>query len=147
MSMTPTKHSFRVWTVAWLGGSVLGMLNGTARELLYKESVGEEAAHYISTATLLILLALYVGMLQHRWPIPTRSEAMRIGACWLALTVAFEFGFGHFVDGKSWAELRALYDVTSGEIWFLVPLFMAAAPSLFRHRFGAGVDVRFPLAT
>jgi hypothetical protein len=128
-----SSRAFRSWMVAWVGGSILGMVNGTARELLYKDSVGEHAAHYISTATLLVLLALYVAMLQRRWPIPTGSEALSIGACWLALTVAFEFGFGHFVDGKSWAELRALYDVTEGKIWILVPLFMATAPAFSRH--------------
>lgn len=132
-SPTRTRRAFRAWMVAWLGGSVLGMVNGTARELLYKESVGERAAHYISTATLLVLLGLYVALLQRRWPIPTRSEALRIGASWLALTIAFEFGFGHYVDGKSWAELRALYDVTEGKIWIVVPLFMATAPSLSRR--------------
>jgi hypothetical protein len=116
--------------LAWVGGSVLGVVNGTARELLYRERVGEQAAHYISTASLLMLLALYVVMLQRRWPIPTRTEALKIGAYWLALTIAFEFGFGHYVDGKSWADLRALYDVTEGKIWILVPLFMAIAPSL-----------------
>lgn len=121
---------FRPWMLAWMGCSVLGMVNGTARELLYRERVGEQAAHYISTATLLMLLALYVAILQRRWPIPTRSEAMRIGTYWLALTVAFEFGFGHYIDGKSWADLRALYDVAEGKVWILVPLFMAMAPSL-----------------
>jgi hypothetical protein len=121
---------FRPWMLAWVGGSVLGMVNGTARELLYRERVGEQAAHYISTATLLMLLSLYVAMLHRRWPIPTATEALKIGTYWLALTVAFEFGFGHYVDGKSWADLRALYDVTEGKIWILVPLFMALAPSL-----------------
>ena len=76
-----TERIFRTWMFAWFGGSVLGMVNGTARELLYKESVGEEAAHYISTATLLVLLALYVAFLQRRWPILNRRDAWKIGAC------------------------------------------------------------------
>jgi hypothetical protein len=25
------------WTIAWLGGSVLGIVNGTIRELVYKD--------------------------------------------------------------------------------------------------------------
>ena len=135
-SISHAERIFRTWMLAWLGGSVLGMVNGTARELLYKESVGEEAAHYISTATLLVLLALYVAFLQQRWPILNRRDAWKIGACWVILTVAFEFGFGHYVDGKSWAELRGLYDITEGKIWVLVPLFMALAPAMTRARRG-----------
>ena len=131
-----TERIFRSWMFAWLGGSVLGMANGTARELLYKESVGEEAAHYISTATLLVLLALYVAFLQRHWPILNRRDAWKIGACWVILTIAFEFGFGHYVDGKSWAELRGLYDITEGKIWILVPMFMALAPAITRARKG-----------
>ena len=123
----------RQWLYAWLGGSVLGVVNGTGRELLYKDRVGEEAAHYLSTASLLLLLSLYVRELQRRWPIPSRAEAGRIGAYWVALTVAFEFGFGHFVDRKSWAELRDMYDIRHGKVWILVPLFMGVAPSLARR--------------
>jgi hypothetical protein len=111
----------------------LGVVNGAAREALYKDRVGEETAHYISTATLLALLSLYMAKLQRRWPIPGSEEALRIGAAWAALTVGFEFGFGRYVAGDSWADLRAQYDVTDGKIWILVPLLMAIAPSAARR--------------
>lgn len=32
-----TDKVFRVWLLAWPGGSLLGVVNGTARELLYKD--------------------------------------------------------------------------------------------------------------
>ena len=133
--VVPAVHRsvLRPWLVAWLGGSVLGVANGVAREARYKDRVGEETAHYISTATLLALLSLYMAKLQRRWPIPSSEEALRIGAAWAALTVGFEFGFGHYVAGDSWADLRAQYDVTDGKIWILVPLLMAIAPSAARR--------------
>jgi glyoxylase-like metal-dependent hydrolase (beta-lactamase superfamily II) len=46
------------------------------------------------------------------------------------LTVAFEFGFGHFIAGKSWDDLRADYDVFRGRLWVLVLLTTTVAPYL-----------------
>jgi apolipoprotein N-acyltransferase len=54
-----------------------------------------------------------------------------VGLAWLALTVAFEFGFGHYAAGHSWSELLADYDPTSGRVWILIPLWVALAPYLF----------------
>jgi hypothetical protein len=116
------------WTVAWLGGSVLGIVNGSLRELLYKDSVGELPAHYISTATLMVLLALYIWMLEQRWPLASQQDAIRVGLTWSVLTASFDFGFGHFVAGKSWAELAHDYDVTAGRVWILILLWISVAP-------------------
>jgi hypothetical protein len=57
---------------------------------------------------------------------------VRVGAAWLAMTVAFEFGFGHYVDSKSWAELVADYDLTQGRVWGLCLVAIAAAPAVTR---------------
>ena len=116
--------------MAWIGGSILGVINGVSRELLYKEKVGSRAANYISTATLIALLALYMSLLQHRWPIQRARTAYRIGAYWVALTIAFEFGFGHYVDGKSWRELLHNYNVIDGQAWPFVLVWMAIAPAV-----------------
>ena len=50
------------------------------------------------------------------------------------MTVAFEFGVGHWVAGDSWSALLENYDVTSGKIWVLVPAAMAGGPELVRQR-------------
>ncbi len=118
--------------VAWLGGSVLGIVNGTVRELVYKERVGETAANQISVATLIALLGLYFAVLDRRWPIASTRAAIELGGAWVVLTVLFEFGFGHFVDGKSWEELAENYDVTAGNLWVLVLLWIAVGPATVR---------------
>jgi hypothetical protein len=120
------------WLLAWVGASVLGVANGVGRETIYKDAVGDEAAHVISTGTLLALLAGYVWLLQQRWPLTDRREALSVGAAWAAMTVAFEFGFGHWVDGDSWPELLENYDVAAGKVWILIPAAMAASPELSR---------------
>lgn len=121
------------WTIAWLGGSVLGVLNGTIRELFYKDSVGDRAAHYLSTATLIVLLGLYFWWLEHRWPLPSFKSALQIGFTWAVMTATFDFGFGHYIDGKSWAELASDYDVTSGRVWIAILAWIIVGPPLMQR--------------
>jgi hypothetical protein len=123
----------RRWIQAWPGAAVLGVANGVARETLYARATGDEAAHLISTGTLLALLGSYMSLLQRRCPLPGRREALTVGAAWAAMTVAFEFGFGRSVAGESWSELLEGYDVRKGKVWSLVPLAMAVGPELARR--------------
>ena len=128
----PHARVWRPWLVAWLGASVLGVVNGGVRELVYADRLGETAAGNVSVATLIALVALYVAALDRRWPLPSRRTALGIGAAWAGLTVAFEFGFGHWVAGDSWAELAGQYDVLAGRTWLLVVAWIAAAPATIR---------------
>jgi hypothetical protein len=125
-------HVWKRWTLAWLGGSALGVVNGTARELLYKERVGELTAHQLSTVSGIALFALYFALLERAWPIPTERTALTIGGTWLGLTVAFEFGFGHYVDGKSWAELLHDHNLADGRVWTLMLTWIALGPAAVR---------------
>ena len=118
--------------IAWLGGSVLGIVNGVIRELAYKDRVGESTANQISAATLTALLALYFVALQRSWPIPTRRQALEIGGAWVVLTVLFEFGFGHWVDKKSWDELLDNYDIADGNLWLVVLAWIGVGPAVTR---------------
>ena len=119
---------------AWLGGPVIGIANGVTRELVYAEHVGELTAHQISTGTAIVLFAGYFWILDRRWPLPSARAAIRVGSFWLSLTVLFEFTFGHYVDGKEWAELLRDYDVGSGHLWPIVLAWLAAGPYLFQRR-------------
>lgn len=53
-----------------------------------------------------------------------------VAVLWVSMTVAFEFGFGHFVAGRPWAVLLADYNILQGRIWVLVPVTVASAPYL-----------------
>lgn len=120
------------WTAAWVGAAGLGVANGVARDLMYKDRVGDLAAHQISTGTLIAALAGYSHALERRWPIPTTRSAWTIGGIWLLLTVVFEFVFGHYVAGESWTSLLRNYDARKGRIWGLVPISMAILPATVR---------------
>ena len=123
----------RNWLLAWLGGPVIGIANGVAREATYGKRVGEGAAHQISTATGVAAFAGYFRSLQRRWPLHGREQALGIGGVWLALTVAFEFGFGRGVAKKPWSELLADYDVRRGRTWPLLLLWIALGPEAVRR--------------
>jgi len=134
----------RRWLVAWAGASLLGVLNGTTRELFYRDRVGESAANQISVATLIGLLALYFWTLQRRWPLATRRDALSIGASWVVLTVLFEFGFGHYVDGDSWEDLLSNYDITGGSLWLLVLFWIGLGPETVRVLSARAPDLHIP---
>ena len=125
-------RTLRRWLLAWVGAPVLAILNGAARELVYKDQVGDSAANQISVAPLIALLALYFWVLQRRWPLRSTRDALSIGAIWVALSVLFEFGFGHYVEGDTWTDLFQNYDVTAGNIWILILLWIAAGPATVR---------------
>ena len=49
----------RRWLTAWLGLAALGVANGIIRELAYAGTVGDHAAHQLSTVTLVAMIAGY----------------------------------------------------------------------------------------
>ena len=70
------------------------------------------------------------------WQLPStaintpRSLAV-VSATWLVLTVAFEFLFGHYVDGKPWPALAANYQVWNGALWPFVLIALVGTPFLW----------------
>ena len=121
------------WLLGWPGLAALGVANGIARELLYADALGEQQAHQVSTASLIVLIVVFTWYLERRWPLPTRHDAVVVGVSWAILTIGFEFAFGHFVDGDSWSTLLAAYKIWNGELWPLVLLAIAATPAIVRR--------------
>jgi hypothetical protein len=69
-----------------------------------------------------------VWALNQFWPIRSAKEAWMIGVCWLLMTVAFEFGFGHYVAGHSWVRLFADYNLLEGRVWSLFLAWITVLP-------------------
>ena len=122
---------FLTYAAGWLGLVVLAIVNGGLREKGYAQRMGERAAHQVSTVIGLVLFGVYIWLYTGLVPIQTPRQALLIGAMWLAMTVAFEFGFGHWVMGHPWKQLVDDYNLLRGRLWLLVPLWTAAAPYLF----------------
>jgi hypothetical protein len=116
--------------LAWCVLMVGAVLNGAFRVSVLNPRLGERLGHVISTIMLCALVLLLTGLLIG-WIGPGSSrDGLRVGALWLALTLAFELGFGHFIAKKPWHVLLADYNVAAGRVWILVLLTTLFAPQL-----------------
>lgn len=52
-----------------------------------------------------------------------------MGLVWVLLAIVFECLLG-FALGRSWADLLAAYDMSSGNLWLLVVVCVGCAPWL-----------------
>ncbi len=112
----------------WLLLAVVAIVNGTLRQFVYGRHLPELAAHQLSTVTGILLTGVTVWLLNRFWPIGSARDAWIIGACWLLMTIAFEFGFGHYVAGHSWSRLIADYNILEGRVWSLFLVWIAVLP-------------------
>lgn len=126
--MKQPESNTKAWLVAWLGGAGIGVGNGIAREATYGRALSPAVAHQVSSFTAAAAFTVYFRLLQRRWPLRSAAEANRVGMAWLAMTVAFEFGFGRLVAKQSWRELLADYNLAHGRTWPLVLAVIATGP-------------------
>ncbi len=119
-----------IYGLLWLGLAVLGNINGIARQYLYADVLGDLHAHQLSTLTLIVMSGIMIWFSTKKWPL-SRVEAKAVGISWFLMTVAFEFLFGHFVVGHSWARLLYDYNIRAGRVWGLVLLWVIVAPTVF----------------
>ena len=119
-----TLRALAVWCLLLL----LAVLNGGVRDTWLSLRLGDPIARAISTLLLcgLIFLATWLTI---GWIRPMSSgAALGVGALWVVLTLAFEFGVGHYGFGKPWLELLADYDLSRGRIWIAVLVVILLAP-------------------
>jgi len=118
----------RNFTLAWLGGIPIAILNAAIRNYLFQPYTNELLAHQISSFTIIIIFAIYFFWLNKLWPIDSTQQAITIGIIWLTLTIIFEFLFGHYVMGYSWTYLLKDYNIMSGRLWSLVLVWTIIGP-------------------
>jgi len=116
--------------VVWFAVLALAVINGGVREAWLIPRLGPDLGRAISTVSLCGLVFL-VTWLTIGWIRPaTAGNALGVGVLWLVLTLAFEFGAGHYLFHKPWAVLLEDYDVSRGRIWPAVLLVVLLAPLL-----------------
>jgi hypothetical protein len=114
--------------LVWFLLAIVAIANGVVRQTTYGKTVSDLAAHQISTVTAVLATGAMVWFVHRVWAIESASQAWSIGLLWLIMTIAFEFGFGHYVAGHSWATLLADYNLLNGRLWSLFLLWMAIMP-------------------
>jgi hypothetical protein len=119
------KRAGTIWGVLL----VLAWLNGALREFVLSRFWPEPAAHLISATTGVLLMSAAVGLLWKKSGIVSKTEAAAIGAIWIGLTICFEtFLLGRLFSQHSWKQIFAAYDISRGELWPVVLLWIGMLP-------------------
>lgn len=119
--------------LAWTALPFAAVANGVLRDTTYGKSMGKTAGHSLAVAPLAAVVGLWAGLLARRWPLPSRSAAVRVGIFWLVLTLAFETALGR-ARGVSARDQLAEYDVRRGRLWPLALVTVALAPLVSHNR-------------
>jgi hypothetical protein len=102
--------------------------NGALRVLVLEPRLGEHVARQVAVLTGIGIIAALSYPFVRSLSRPSPKALVGVGLLWLALTLAFELLFGHFVAGASLDALLADYDLLHGRLWPLVLLAIALAP-------------------
>ncbi|MBZ0198563.1 MAG: hypothetical protein K8H86_01760 [Ignavibacteriaceae bacterium] len=113
-------NNFTIYFLLWFPMVIIAIVNGTIREKFFRKFLSELHAHQLSTLTALLLFALYFWFITGRWKLDSSMQALLIGAMWFAMTVLFEFVFGHFVMNHSWQKLFNDYNFFDGRLWIFI---------------------------
>ena len=117
--------------LGWFVMLLVAMANGAIRDVTYGRQMDELTADQISTMTGVVLLGIVIQAFVRRYPPASDRSAIALGLFWMALTVAFEFLYGHYVGARSWPGLFADYNLFGGRLWVVVLAWIAIAPYLF----------------
>ena len=126
------KPMFLLYVVGlWGLMVVVAILNAGLREGVVTPALGDSAGRAIGAVILATaILAVSYLFLSNTSIDYSGRDLWAMGAVWLVLTVAFEFGFGHFVMGHSWDFLLEDYNIFKGRIWVIVLIADAVGPYL-----------------
>ena len=120
------------FTVVWVTMAVAMSANGIFRELVLKHYTSSSVANVLSAALGVVIIALITRVgFRPLGPADSLSSLATLAVALVVLTVAFEFLFGHYVDGKSWRELAEIYAIWRGKLWPLVLASLVLAPFIW----------------
>jgi len=112
----------------WLLLMLIETAHGTLRTLALTPYLGDLYARQVSvlSGSLLILLTAYLT--SHWLRAETPRAQLLVGGLWLALTLLFELGLGHYGLGYSWERLAEDYDLVQGRLLPFGMVVLTLAP-------------------
>jgi hypothetical protein len=113
----------------WFGILMLAVANGALREGLLVPAWGVRTGQAASVLMLSTIVLFMARVFVRRAGLTRDRDALGVGLLWLALTLAFEFGFGR-ARGMPWETLLHDYDVSAGRVWPVVLLCTCVGPWL-----------------
>jgi heme/copper-type cytochrome/quinol oxidase subunit 3 len=103
----------------WSHILVFAFANGALREGVLVPAWGVRTGQAASVVILSTVVLVMARLFVRRAGVARDRDALAVGLAWLALTLAFEFGFGR-ARGVPWQTLLHDYDVSAGRIWPVV---------------------------
>ena len=125
--------------VIWSAFIPVAIVNGFVREKCLAPLVGVRRALPLSGISCAALFFLLVWVSIPWLGTLPAGHFLLMGCMWLIMTVVFEFIVGRQVAHKSWEELLRAYDITTGNLWPVVLLAIAAAPWLVARLRGLAI--------
>ncbi len=119
------------YVLAWVPMVPIAIANALLRERVFAARLGELRAHQASTASCVLLFAVYIWVVTRICRPESTGQAFATGLLWLGLTVAFEFLFGRYMMGHPWGRLFHDYNVLEGRVWVVVLAWITLAPYAF----------------
>ena len=113
----------------WASIIPLAILNGGLREKVLINWLGESCAEPVSGIILCLLIFIVSLVFIPRIEKGEPKTYLKMGILWIVLTIIFETIFGLAI-GKSFSELLKAYDITTGNLWLIVVVFMGVVPCL-----------------
>jgi len=113
----------------WLSIIPLAILNGGLRENFLINWLGESYAEPVSGIILCLLIFIVSLVFIPRIGRGNSKTYLKMGFLWIVLTIIFETTFGLAI-GNSFSELLKAYDITTGNLWLIVVVFIGTTPWL-----------------
>ena len=114
--------------LVWVCFIPAAILNGGLREHVLVGAVGEKWALPLSGIILSACIFLITWFLLPRTvKALSAKDSLRIGICWVFLTIAFEFASG-LAGGNTVKELLAAYNPLTGNLWLIVLVTTLLSP-------------------
>ena len=114
--------------LVWVCFIPVAILNGGLREHVLARALGEKWALPLSGIILSACIFLITWLLLPRTvKALSAKDSLRIGICWVFLTIAFEFVSG-LAGGSTITELLASYNPMTGNLWLLVLVTTLLSP-------------------
>lgn len=115
--------------LVWLSIIPLAILNGGLRDSFITPLIGENFSRPISGFTLCCLIFIVSFIFVPRLGNGLKKTYIQMGILWILLTIIFETVFG-LLQGNNFNEIINAYDLTTGDLWLIVVIFIGFVPYL-----------------
>jgi hypothetical protein len=112
----------------WLSITPLAIINGGLRQYVLFPMLGA-AAYPVSGIILTLCIFIVAYVFIPRLGKASRQTYARMGLTWVVATLVFETTLG-IVAGTPVSEILEAYDITTGNLWLLIVIFMGFVPAI-----------------